>query len=112
MEERRSRDRRLGFDRRLSFIDNRYYENLRILKVKIIMSTNQAYVGELYIQEAKGKLSDAIDDEKSYIDLTDVRIDDSPEIIPCITLNKDRIVSIEEISSRKVLGLEKDKAAA
>jgi len=112
MEEKRSRDRRSGSERRISLTDYRYNENLRILRVKIIMSTKQMYVGEFQTHELKGGLSDAIDNEKSFITLTDARIDDSPEVIPCIVLNKYLIVSIEEISSRKALGLEKDKAAA
>ena len=114
MEEKRIKDRRLGSDRRLfiSVVDNRYYEKRRILKVKIIMSTKQAYVGEFHLPEAKRGLSDAMNDEKSFINLTDVRIDDFSEVIPSISLNKERIVSVEEISSRKALSLEEGKAVA
>ncbi len=112
MEERRMRDRRSGSERRISLLDKRHNENLRILRVKIIMSTKQVYVGEFQTHEVNERLSDVIDNEKSFITLTDARIDDSPEVIPCIVLNKYLIVSAEEVSSRKALGLEKDKAAA
>jgi hypothetical protein len=101
MEEKRSRDRRSGSDRRISLTDYRYNENLRILKVKIIMSTKQIYVGEFQTHELKGGLSDALDNE-NFITLTDARIDDFLKLFR-IVLNKHSLL-LEEISSRKFLG--------
>jgi len=99
MDEKRIGERRAFADRRTPIVitGNKYCEKLRLLKIKVIMVTKQAYVGEFYLPEIKRRLSDAINDEKSFINLTNVIIDSDTDPITFIALNKDLIVSIEEL---------------
>jgi len=99
MEEKRTGERRNLPDRRIPVVitSNKYFEKVRVLKVRIIMVTKQVYAGEFYIPEVKRRLSDAINDEKSLINLTNVTIDSDSEPINSIALNKELIVSVEEL---------------
>ena len=99
MEGKRGGERRSLTDRRMHVVvaGNKYSERVRILKVRVIMITKQAYVGEFYLPEVKRRLSDAINDEKLFINLTNVVIDSESEPINFIALNKDLIVSVEEL---------------
>jgi len=94
-------DRRSGLDRRspISVADNKYCEKLRKLKVRIVMTTKQEYVGDFFLPEVKRRLSDAINDEKPFINLTNVSIDGSSNLIPFIALKKNQMVSIEDLTA-------------
>ena len=46
------------------------------------------YVGRVYIPETKKRLSDVLSDERLFISLTDVSMNDSSTVEPFIAINK------------------------
>jgi hypothetical protein len=67
-------------------------------KVRVKVRTMYAsYEGLLIIPEMRKRVSDVLnEEERTFINLTDVRINASSEQVPYISINKDMIESIIE----------------
>jgi hypothetical protein len=67
-------------------------------KVRVKVRTVYAsYEGILIIPEMRKRVSDVLnEEERTFINLTDVRINASSEQVPYISINKDMIESIIE----------------
>jgi hypothetical protein len=65
-------------------------------KVRIKVRTiHSVYVGDILLPPMRNRVSDVLNDEKSgFMNLTDVRIDNSKEEVEFVCLNKDMIESI------------------
>ncbi len=62
------------------------------IKVRTIHSV---YVGDILLPPMRKRVSDVLNDEKwGFMNLTDVRIDNSKEEVEFVCLNKDMIESI------------------
>jgi hypothetical protein len=56
------------------------------------------YVGRVYVPETKRRLSDVLADERMFISLTEVAINDSEVIEPFIAVNKQYIRTIRVLN--------------
>jgi len=66
------------------------------VRVKV-RTVNATYEGNLLIPPMRKRVSDVLnEEERTFINLTDVQIDGSKEIIPFVALNKEMIESIIE----------------
>jgi len=67
-------------------------------KVRVKVRTVYAsYEGTLMIPEMRKRVSDVLnEEERNFINLTDVKINGSSEKVPYISINKDMIESIIE----------------
>lgn len=67
-------------------------------KVRVRVRTiNATYEGSILIPPMRKRVSDVLnDDEKGFINLTDVRINGAKETVPFISINKSMIESIIE----------------
>ena len=67
-------------------------------KVRVkVRSSTATYEGDLLIPPMRKRVSDVLnDDDKMFINLTDVRIDEGTETVAFISINKNRIESIIE----------------
>ena len=65
-------------------------------KVRIKVRTiHSVYVGDILLPAMRNRVSDVLNDEKfAFLNLTDVRIDNSKEEVEFVCLNKDMIESI------------------
>ncbi|HEV8243122.1 MAG TPA: hypothetical protein VGQ07_03945 [Nitrospirales bacterium] len=65
-------------------------------KVRIKVRTiHSVYVGDILLPPMRNRVSDVLNDEKfAFLNLTDVRIDNSKEEVEFVCLNKDMIESI------------------
>jgi hypothetical protein len=67
-------------------------------KVRVrVRTVNSTYEGNLLVPPMRRRVSDVLnDDDRTFINLTDVRIDGGQEIIPFVSLNKHMIEAIIE----------------
>ena len=66
------------------------------VRVKV-RTVNATFDGTLTIPPMRKRVSDVLNEEsKTFINLTDVSINGSEEILPFVSINKDMIVSIIE----------------
>ena len=67
-------------------------------KVRVTVRTvNATYVGDLLIPPMRNRVSDVLnEEERTFVNLTDVKIDDSKETVPFMSINKEMIESIIE----------------
>ncbi len=67
-------------------------------KVHVTIRTRSAiYEGYLLIPPMRKRVSDVVnDDDRTFINITDVRINDSQETVPYASINKNLIESITE----------------
>lgn len=67
-------------------------------KVRVkIRTVNSIYEGELLVPPMRNRISDVLnEEERLFINLTDVQIDGSPVVVPFVALNKEMIESIIE----------------
>ncbi len=56
------------------------------------------YVGKVYVPETKRRLSDVVSDDRMFINMTDVAINDSEALEPFIAVNKQYIRTIRVIN--------------
>ena len=65
-------------------------------KIRIKVRTiHSAYVGDILLPAMRNRVSDVLNDEKfAFLNLTDVQIDSSRELVEFVCLNKDMIESI------------------
>ena len=68
----------------------------RQVRVKV-RTVNATFEGSLTIPPMRKRVSDVLNEEsKTFINLTDVHIDGTQELVPFVSINKDMIVSIIE----------------
>jgi hypothetical protein len=60
------------------------------------------YVGRMYIPEGKKRLSDALCDERPFLNLTDVMINESEHIEPFVALNKGYVRTVRILQDGQV----------
>ena len=66
------------------------------VRVKV-RTVNATFEGSLTIPPMRKRVSDVLNEEsRTFINLTDVHIDGSQELVPFVSINKDMIVSIIE----------------
>lgn len=65
-------------------------------KIRIKVRTiHSVYVGDILLPAMRNRVSDVLNDEKfAFLNLTDVRIDNSKDEVEFVCLNKDMIESI------------------
>jgi len=56
-----------------------------------------SYVGRMYVPETKKRLSDVLSDERLFISLTDVSMNDSSTVEPFIAINKSCVRTVRVI---------------
>jgi hypothetical protein len=59
-----------------------------------IETEGTVYVGRLFVPETKKRLSDVLCDDRPFLNLTDVTINDSGFIEPFVALNKSFVKSV------------------
>ena len=64
-----------------------YTSRARWAMVKIETDT-AIYVGRLHIPETKKRVSDVISDDRQFLSLTDVRVNDETDLEPFMAINK------------------------
>jgi hypothetical protein len=84
---------------------NGYAQKARWATVRI-ETEGAFYVGRLYIPETKKRLSDLLCDERPFLSMTEVQINDSDAIEPFVALNKSfvknvRVLREEEVDARR-----------
>ena len=67
-----------------------------------IETEGTVYVGRIYVPETKKRLSDVISDERMFLNLTQVSIDDSPAVEPFVALNKQFVKTIRVLNEGDV----------
>ena len=60
------------------------------------------YVGRIYVPETKKRLSDVLSDERLFINLTEVSVNDSAGIEPFIAINKQYVRTIRVIEENEI----------
>lgn len=67
-------------------------------KVRVkVRTVNATYEGSLLIPPMRKRVSDVLnEEERTFINLTDVKINGSREILPFVSINKEMIESIIE----------------
>ena len=53
-----------------------------------------SYVGKLYVPDSKRRLSDVLCDDRPFLSMTEVTINESSEIEPFVALNKSFVRSV------------------
>jgi hypothetical protein len=62
---------------------------------KVQIEAEQAvYVGRMYIPETRKRLSDVLSDERPFISLTEVSINDGAETEPFLAINKRYVLTV------------------
>jgi hypothetical protein len=56
------------------------------------------YVGRVFVPETKRRVSDVISDERMFLNLTQVSINDSPAVEPFVALNKQYVKTIRVLN--------------
>jgi len=59
-----------------------------------IETEGATYVGRLYVPESKKRLSDVLCDDRPFVNMTQVSINDSHQIEPFVALNKQYIRTV------------------
>jgi len=59
-----------------------------------IETDSNVYVGRLFIPETKRRLSDVLCDERAFINLTEVSINDSDTLEPFVAVNKNFVRTV------------------
>ena len=67
-----------------------------------IETEGTVYVGRIFVPETKKRLSDVISDERMFLNLTQVSINDSPAVEPFVALNKQYVKTIRVLSEGDV----------
>jgi hypothetical protein len=70
-----------------------YAQKARWATVRI-ETDGAVYVGRLFVPETKKRLSDVLCDDRPFLNLTDVTINDSSFIEPFVALNKTFVKSV------------------
>jgi hypothetical protein len=63
-----------------------------------IETDNATYVGKVYIPESRKRLSDMLCDERPFLSMTEVTINDSVHIEPFVALNKQFVKTVRVIN--------------
>jgi len=63
-----------------------------------IETEGTVYVGRIYVPETKKRLSDVISDERMFLNLTQVTVNDSPSVEAFVALNKQYVKTIRVLS--------------
>ena len=109
MEVKKVGENKPGIDKRnpLAAGDIKYRDRQKLLKIRVVMTSGKAYVGEFYLPEMKKRLSDSLNDEKLFIALKDAHIEGvQGNQINFIALSKTQIISVEDLSETKSEDLE------
>jgi uncharacterized protein DUF6812 len=67
-----------------------------------IETAGNTYVGRIYVPETKKRLSDVLSDERLFINLTEVSVNNSPAIDPFVAINKQYVRTIRIIDETEV----------
>lgn len=59
-----------------------------------IETEGATYVGRLYVPDSKKRLSDVLSDDRPFLNMTEVTINDSDQIEPFIALNKQYVRTV------------------
>jgi len=59
-----------------------------------IETEGAVYVGRIYVPETKKRLSDVISDERMFLSLTDVKVNDAQTVESFVALNKQYVKTI------------------
>lgn len=74
----------------------RYFAQPKLRQIMVRVCTVRAiYRGTFYIPEVKKRLSDALNDERAFLSLTDVTEEGSNKFIKYLAVNKNLIESVE-----------------
>jgi len=63
-----------------------------------IETEGTVYVGRIYVPETKKRVSDVIADDRMFLNLTQVSVNDSSEVEAFVALNKQYVKTIRVIS--------------
>jgi len=63
-----------------------------------IETEGTVYVGRIFVPETKKRLSDVISDERMFLNLTQVSVNDSAAVEPFVALNKQYVKTIRVIN--------------
>jgi hypothetical protein len=63
------------------------------VKVRIRMASGTMYVGRVYVEERK-RLTDVLNDERTFVALTEVEENENPRKIPFIAIYKGGVESV------------------
>lgn len=59
-----------------------------------IETENATYVGRVYIPETKKRVSDILSDDRVFVSLTEVAVNDTAEVEPFVAINKQYIRTV------------------
>jgi hypothetical protein len=63
-----------------------------------IETEGRVYVGRIFVPETKKRVSDVIADDRMFLNLTQVSVDDSPAVEAFVALNKQYVKTIRVLS--------------
>jgi DNA-directed RNA polymerase alpha subunit len=66
-----------------------------------IETEGTVYVGRIYVPETKKRVSDVIADDRMFLNLTQVSVNDSSEVEAFVALNKQYVKTIRVISENE-----------
>src|SRR5688572_20405361 len=73
-----------------------YAQRARWATVRI-ETENATYVGRLFVPDSKKRLSDVLCDDRPFLNMTEVRINDSAHVEPFLALNKQYVRTVRVI---------------
>lgn len=81
---------------------NGYAQKARWATVRV-ETDGAVYVGRLYIPETKKRLSDVLCDDRPFLNMTDVTINDLEAVEPFVALNKAFVKSVRVLQEDDVI---------
>jgi hypothetical protein len=83
---------------------NGYAQKARWATVRI-ETEGAVYVGRLFVPETKKRLSDVLCDDRPFLNMTEVTINDSSFVEPFVALNKSFVKSVRVIHEDAAEGM-------
>jgi hypothetical protein len=68
-------------------------QDYKRVKVRVKMVSGTTYVGRVYVEERK-RLTDVLNDERTFIAMTEVEENENPRKIPFIAISKNGVESV------------------
>jgi hypothetical protein len=67
-----------------------------------VETENAVYVGRLYVPETKKRVSDVLCDERQFLSMTEVSVNDGSQIEPFVALNKNYVRTLRVLHEGEV----------
>ncbi len=68
-------------------------QDYKRVKVRVRMASGTTYVGRVYVEERR-RLTDVLNDERTFVAMTEVEENENPRKIPFIAISKNAVESV------------------